>query len=166
MEIVRKLQEGLKVGVGKKGALKTLTEADLIDGATVVCTEEEWNLLGVYTITPQVTVNCGFGRAGIVNEQMGMFYAKLQDATPAEVPGAVRVEILDAENKHRGYIIHNVRTDKVNVDKTDVSTGFKFPLQGIAARPYDKIALFFMPDATATLTTANCDVKMDCTLYG
>lgn len=169
MEIVRRLQEAIPA-VGKKGALKTLTQADLIDAATVACTTGEYNLLGTHVITPQTSMRCGKGRTGVVQEQIGMLYVLLKDdqTTPVAVPGLIRVAILDAENRVRtgGYVIHSVRTEKLSVDKTDITTGFKFEVQGLEARPYDKIALFLNPDAAVTVVLADSDIKMDCTLYG
>lgn len=168
MEIVRRLQAAIPVGVGARaGALKTLTQVDLIDAASVACAKDKYNLLGTFVVTPQTSMRCGSGRTGVVNEQIGMLYMLNKDdqATPVEVPGMYRISILDSEDVVRGNVIHGVRNDKLNIDKTDVSTGFKFPVQGIEARPYDKIAVFLKPDAAANVVLADCDMKMDCTIY-
>lgn len=154
-------------GAGR-GALKTLTATELFDAATVACVSGKYNLLGTHVITPQTTMKAGFGRTGVTNEQIGMLYIKNKDdqATPVEVPGTYRIAILDAEDRVRGLVVHSVRYDSLNIDKTNLSTGFKFPVQGIEARAYDKIAVFLKPDATANVVQADSDIKMDCTLYG
>jgi len=169
MEIVRRLQEAIPA-IGKKGALKTLTQVELIDAATVACVTGKYNLLGTHVITPQTTMQCGKGRTGITQEQIGMLYVLCKDdqTTPVEVPGLYRVAILDAEDRVRagGHVIHSVRSEKLSVDKTSPVTGYKFEVQGLVARPYDKIALFLNPDAAVTVVLADSDIKMDCTIYG
>lgn len=153
-----------------KGALKTLTEVELMDAATVACVTGKYNLLGTHIITPQTEGQCGNGVKGVVSEQMGMFYVLLKDdqTTPVEVNGLIRVAILDAEDRVRnnGHVIHSVRTEKLAVSKTDITTGFKFAVQGIRAKAYDKIALFLRPDANVTVVLADSDIEMDTTLYG
>lgn len=164
----KNLLGGVGVG-GGNGTLKILTEADVIGASTVSLVAGQWQTVGSYVITPQTAEQCGFGRSGVTNEQIGMLYVKLKDnaTSPTEIPCSVRIAILDAEDRVRpnGYVVHSVRNDKLSVDKTDLNVGYKFPRQGIQARPYDKIALIIKPDSAVTLVKANSDIRLDTTLF-
>lgn len=172
LEVIQERIRGIIPGAvpRAKGALKTLTEAQLIDAAAVACVSGKYNLLGTYVITPQTEMQCGNGVKGVVSEQMGMLYILLKDdqTTPVAVQGLIRVSILDAEDRVRtnGHVIHSVRTEKLAVSKTDITTGFKFAVQGLKARAYDKVALHLNPDADVVVVRADSDVEMDTTLYG
>jgi len=157
------------VGVGN-GVLKQLTQAELYDAATVTLKAGKWGLIGTEQVTPQTELRCGKGVMGRVNEQIGMLYVLLKDdqTTPVEIPGYIRIAILDNEDRVRmpgGYIIHSIRNDKLSVDKTNLETGYKFEVQGIKLRPYDKVALYLKPDADVVAVKADSDIRVDCTLY-
>ena len=157
------------VGAAKPGVLKQLTQDELYDAASVTLKAGKWGLIGSDQVTPQTKLRCGKGVTGKTNEQIGLLYVKLMDdqATPVEIPGYIRIAILDNEDRIRtnGYIIHSIRNDKLSVDKTDLTTGFKFPVQGIQLRPYDKVALYLKPDSDVVAVKADSDIRVDCTLY-
>ena len=138
-----------------------LTASDLINASTVACTAGQFTQLGSYTVKAGEVVTVGYGQAQGQENAQGRIYVKLQNSTPTEVTGEVRLSILGPQNSVLREIAR-FRTEALS-SSTDRTKQIPLPDSMIGASEDRKILMEFNPDSTATLTKANCTVLIDIT---
>lgn len=162
---------GVGIGVGRGGKLKVLQGADvgMKSGGTyesVACVAGAWTRVGSRTITPQTTQRWGYGREGVSQSNIGILYFLPKVQAGTAIPCAVRLAIVDAEDRIRDYIIHAVRSEKLAKDLTDgKDLVFFLPENGIMGREDDKMVLEIMVDTNATLSGTVSTFRADTTIY-
>jgi hypothetical protein len=140
----------------------TLSQNDLMSGATVVCTSGQMNLLGEYKVVPGEMVAMGFGDDITQGNAIGRLYMLLNVAGPTESAGVVRLVVMSATDRQY-QIIYESRTEIIDANATDRTKQLPLPLFNLFVTENKRIALFFQPDTTATLTKSACVIRVDVT---
>jgi hypothetical protein len=140
----------------------TLNEAQLFASATVVCTAGQYNRIGEYKILAGELLALGYGDSNDQAGAIGRIYMLFDVAGPTEVPGIYRITQMSASDRP-GIILWESRTEITNANATDRTK--QLPLN---ESPYfigqdKRIAIDFMPDATATVTKADSKFRLDVT---
>lgn len=156
----------------RRGAYKTLSDVatSLKLNGSIACSAGVWKTIGSYTVTPQTRMRVGYGRSGDTGQPQGILYTVLKTQAVAK-HGELRVLIQDAEGRVKpdGYIIHSVRTERLDDSSGDRAIAFLVPEMGPYANEDDEIVVQFKSDATVTLDgneNANgSTLLLDVTLY-
>lgn len=130
--------------------------------ATVVCTAGVYTEIARYEVGDDEAIQFGYGMSSSYSDARGRLYAKLQDATPAQVNGEMKFTI---ENKNDNLLIDlgSYRTNKLDEGVDDARARYPFPKQLSGASPRRIIKIYFKADATATLVKANSSIEIDIT---
>lgn len=154
-----------RFGVGGKGFPKTLTKEDFGLTADVSVKAGVWNKLGEFRIPPQQAYKWGYGTPNLPYNQ-GYMYILLQDnsATPAEVKGKIRLVVSDA-NELSKTVVFEEREEVLHAASADITKQKALPEQGPTAKEDDKLIIEFMPDADATVSATNSDIRLPVTVY-
>jgi hypothetical protein len=140
----------------------TLTQTDLIDTATVVCTAGLFARLGTYVVTAGEVLSIGYGNEDGYHNSRGRFYALLDSAGPAVSAGVIRISALTAQGRP-AEILWEGRSSIVDNNPTDRTKQYPFPQDDLWLTQ-DKILEFsYKIDATATITLADSVIRLDVT---
>jgi hypothetical protein len=140
----------------------TLTEVELFDGATVVCTAGLFARLGTYVVTAGEMVSLGFGDGNGYHDAVGRFYALLDSAGPTVSTGTIRISALTAQG--RPYeILWEGRSTLLDNNPTDRTKQYPFPQRDLWITQDKIIEFSYKIDVTATLTLADSDIRLDIT---
>lgn len=148
------------------GFPKTLTKEDFGLTADVQVKAGKWNKIGEFRVPPQQAYRWGYGSPDKPYNQ-GYMYVLLQynDGTNVtEVKGKIRLAVADY-NELRITPVYEERSEVLHAAVADITKQKALPEQGPLAREDDKLLILFMPDADATITAADTDIKLPVTLY-
>jgi hypothetical protein len=140
----------------------TLTQVDLFDTATVVCTAGLYARLGTYVVSAGEMLSIGHGDDNGYSNAIGRFYALLDSSGPAVSAGTIRISALTAQGRPHS-ILWEGRGSLVDNNPTDRTKQYPFP-QGDLWITQDKMLEFsYKIDVTATLTLADSVIRLDVT---
>ena len=148
---------------GGRGFQKTLTEKDFGLTANVAVKSGKWNKIGEFRVPPQQAYRWGYGNPNQPYNQ-GYMYVFIQDATPAEIKGKIRLAVADY-NELSITPVYEERSEVLHAATADITKQKALPEQGPVAREDDKLLILFMPDSDATISAANTEIKLPVTLY-
>jgi hypothetical protein len=165
-------QIGAPMG-GGKGKLKTLQGSDVGLAASgtydaTVCPSTSWTRVGSYTVKPQTQHAWGYGREGIQQANIGMlqFLPKTSAAGGTAIAALVRIAVVNSEDIVMKYVIHSVRSERLQKDLTDgKELVFFLAEDGYKARQDDKLIIEIKPDTTATISGSASSLRVDTTIY-
>jgi hypothetical protein len=159
--------------IGGGGKLKTLQGADtgLTTSGTydaISCPSTSWTRVSSYTVKPQTQHAWGYGREGVEQANIGMFQflPKTSAAGGTAIATLVRVAVVNSEDIVLKYVIHSVRSERLQKDLTDgKSYVFFLPEDSYKARQDDKLVIEIKPDTTATISGTASSLRVDTTIY-
>ena len=142
---------------------KTLTLSDMTSTNTSVKTGT-WVKIFEYQVGAQQMATWGAG--GIVNgvDNRKIAYLKLQNSTPSEITGWVRLVIADA-NEVRKVVVFEERTERLSASKTDKTQAYLLGEYAIKAKEDSKLIIEFKADSDDTISTDNSEAMLPITIY-
>jgi hypothetical protein len=138
----------------------TLNQVQLVVASTA-CLAGQMNLLGEYKILPGELIAMGYGSDSTQSNAIGRIYMTINTVS-AESPGVVRIVAMSATDRQY-EIVYESRTEVVDQNPTDRTKQLPFELFNLFISENKRWALFFQPDANATITQANSVVRIDIT---
>lgn len=162
---------GRKTYGAKRGAFKTLSARELNCKGSITVGVNKWTVIGSYTVSPQTRVRVGYGQTGNTGQQIGLLYTKVNASLGTQKHGEIRVAVYDAEDRVKGYIVHSVRTERLDDSASDRGIAFLIPEMGVEAIEDDIIKIEMKPDAAITVDgydaggTYPTELLLDVTLY-
>ena len=142
---------------------KTLTTGDLSE-VNLSAKAGTYTTVYSYTVPAQQRVAPGQGaiQGGVDNR--GILYIDLQDSTPAQLNGWVRISVTDA-NEIVEHVIMEERIERLRASATDRTQAYFLGEAGIQAKEDSKVIIKFKPDADGTVATANSTIYLPVTVY-
>ena len=138
----------------------TLNQSQLVVTSTA-CLAGQMNLLGEYKILPGELIAMGYGSDGTQSNAIGRIYAYIATSS-AESPGLIRIVAMSATDRQY-EIVWEGRTEIIDQNATDRTKELPMELFNLFLSENKRWALFFQPDANATITQANSVVRIDIT---
>jgi len=142
---------------------KTLTLSDMTSTNTSV-KAGTWVKIFEYQVGAQQMATWGAGaiQGGVDNRKIA--YLKLQNSTPSEITGWVRLVIADA-NEVRKVVVFEERTERLSASKTDKTKAYLLGEYGIKAKEDSKLIIEFKADSDDTISTDNSEAMLPITIY-
>jgi len=142
---------------------KTLTLSDMTSTNTSV-KAGTWVKIFEYQVGAQQMATWGAGaiQGGVDNRKIA--YLKLQNSTPSEITGWVRLVIADA-NEVRKVVVFEERTERLSASKTDKTQAYLLGESGIKAKEDSKLIIEFKADSDDTISTDNSEAMLPITIY-
>jgi len=140
----------------------TLNQAQLISGASTVCTTGTFTQLGEYQVLPGDMIALGYSDLDDQSGAVGRIYVELQDSTPSDIPGTYRLSLMSEADRQLS-IEFECRTEISNTNPTDRTKQLPFEVSSTWLTNFKRFQLSFNPDSTATVVKANCLVLVDIT---
>lgn len=137
------------------------TEKELInDGVSVPA--GNFVTIGEYKVEAGEIVTLGYGPSTTQTQAQGRLYMKLQNATPAEIKGMVRLVIMTNQDIPLRTLFE-ARTEALNTSATDRTKQIPFAEMNAGAGRDKKIVVQFKSDTTDTIQQENSTLLMDYT---
>lgn len=137
----------------------TFTEAQLLktDPSVVANTPV---LVGEYKVEAGEMIGLGYGNGG-QNSALGRIFMKLQNSTPTQLHGTVRVQIASAQDIPLA-VVYEARTEDLVSGESDITKRLPFNESELDARVTEdkKIQLWFISDTSDTISTSDSDIVM------
>jgi hypothetical protein len=130
--------------------------------ADVSCPAGIFTRIGKYEVQAGEIVTIGYGQNSGQESAEGRIYVDLEDATPALIPGTLRISIYSPQDRPLA-IIGEYRSETLSTGEDDRTKQVPLPESGLYASEDKKIVLEFKADAAATLKAANTTILMDTT---
>jgi len=142
---------------------KTLTLDDMTSTNTSV-KQGTWVKIFEYQIGAQQMGTWGAGSIvnGVDNRKIA--YIKLQNSTPAEIKGWIRLIIADA-NEVRKIVVFEERTERLSASKTDKTQAYLLGEYPIKAKEDSKLIIEFKADSDDTISLDNSEAMLPVTIY-
>jgi len=142
---------------------KTLTLSDMTSTNTSV-KAGTWVKIFEYQVGAQQMATWGAGaiQGGVDNRKIA--YLKLQNSTPSEITGGVRLVIADA-NEVRKVVVFEERTERLSASKTDKTQAYLLGEYAIKAKEDSKLIIEFKADSDDTISTDNSEAMLPITIY-
>lgn len=143
---------------------KTLTTDDFMAGDVDV-PAGEYVKLGEFVVPAQEAYRWGKGTASFEANQ-GYVYILIQNATPAEVTGTVRLQQRDAQERNIVTVFEE-RADVLHESKANRDQQVPLPEQQSYPKvgKNSKLAIAFRSDAADTVSKADTDILLPVTVY-
>lgn len=128
-------------------------------------TAGQYNEIGRFRIPSDTEYSWGFGKAS-APENQGYIYVDLQDTTPAEIEGTLRLAV-ESSTGRRTEVVQDLATERLDASKTDRTSMVALPEQvGAALASEDAfLTLRFNPNADGTVSEADSDIIIPVTEY-
>lgn len=154
---------GLVGGTRKQKFEKTLTLSDMTSTNTSV-KSGTWVKIFEYRVGAQQMATWGAGaiQGGVDNRKIA--YLKLQNSTPSEIKGWVRLVIADA-NEVRKVVVFEERTERLSASKTDKTQAYLLGEYPIKAKEDSKLIIEFKSDSDDTIDVSKSEAMLPITIY-
>lgn len=150
--------------VSKNPRRRTLSVADLNMGAGKLLTQNRYTEFGRITMIAGQGLAWGYGNLRGQGESEGRVYMELHDAADAIIPGTLRVDLHDSNDR----VVRTVFESDIGALETLPNNRMEqipAAVQALDGIHEDEAYVFKINTtaAAATVTTANCVVQADCT---
>lgn len=140
-----------------------LTVNDLMAGDVAVVSGQ-FNKIGQFVMPAGYYRSIGYGASNSQADAVGRFYLKLQNATPAELTGRIRLEIYTPTDRpFPNGIIGEWHTSSLDSNASDRTKQIPLPEDFRAIGKDYKFVISFEPDTSDTVKKANSVFYIDCT---
>lgn len=138
-----------------------LNQNDIMAGDVTVVAST-YVKIGSTTIPAGIYRGVGYGMSASQADAQGRIYCKMQNATPAELTGTLRVSIWDPQDRPM-EVIDEWPTAALNSSATDRTKQIPLPFDGRFVGKDYKIVFEFKSDTSDTLKKANTTIQLDMT---
>lgn len=117
-------------------------------------------LIGEYQVQAGEIVRLGYGNGGQASA-LGRIYAAINDSTPEKIDGTLRIIVASAQDIPLA-VVYEARTEDLVSGATDVTKrqAFNEALINAQVKEDKKIQLWFIADATTTISTSDSTFQM------
>lgn len=149
----------------KNPAKRAMTQLDFGLIAPVACAAGIAQEIGRYVVPPGTGIAAGYGFRTGQHDAEGRWRAVINDATPALIPGLLRVWSY-LPNGRPDRILAEARSESLAANSaTDRATWDPFPVVRHMVRYLGAIVLMFTADVAATVSAADTVIFMDMTEF-
>lgn len=134
----------------------------LITGATVAVNAGIFQKLGEYKVLAGELVSVGFGNRVGQEGAQGRIYIKLQNATPTQLQGTLRLSAYTAQDRPI-EILGEWRTETLDTDAKNRTLMVELPEDDLWVSQDKKIVLEFKCDTSDTVSQAQSTILLDVT---
>lgn len=167
-EYLRRAVAGVGIPrIGKKGILKTLDIKDVKVADAITTTTTSWARVASYSVRVQSTHKWGFGREGVEQANLGILhFLPKQPTSGTAIPCAIRLSVVNDLDIVKGYIIENIRSERLAKDLVDGKSLVWFLAeQGVEAVYGDKMVIDILVDTAGSYSGTQSALKADTTVY-
>lgn len=125
----------------------------------------QFNEIARFRVPADTEYSFGYGKAS-APENQGYIYVDLNNTTPAEVEGTLRLAV-ESSTGRRSEVVQDLSTDRLDATKTDRTSMVALPEQvGAALASEDAyLVMRLNPNADDTVSAADSDVIIPVTEY-
>ncbi len=142
------------------GHASALNAANFALNGAAVAADGNFHEIGRYQVPEGVGVALGWGQHSAQDTATGRIYLNLQNATPANIDGVIRIEVHNPQDRSQ-FVAFEMRTDQLRTSASDRRQQVPFPaMSQTLIPPYWYFVMYFKADVAATPSAANTTMLM------
>lgn len=147
------------------GHASALNAANFALNGNAVPADGNFHEIGRYQVPEGIGVGLGSGVHAAQDTATGRVYMNLQNATPANIDGVIRIEVHNPQDRSQ-FVAFEQRTDQLRTSESDRRQQIPFPtLQQSLIGPYWYFVMYFKADAASTPAAADTVLLMSATEF-